>query len=198
MGEAEGALAAIAVADMENEVRDPNYLGAIAISVLVSARKTYERPVNDSASELLLAYGIKTVYPQFEVTDMLAEKALARYNQLEQTCSPATTSPELSAADIVKHAWEGNQFVRRYFDRNELGQTRAYGPIFVITGDSDPAISPTIRSQAFARMCKQDDWVQWERYPNLDAGSVIGSSVRDQIAWIESRFAGRQPPTNCP
>jgi acetyl esterase/lipase len=198
MGEAAGALAAIAVADMENEVRDPNYLGAIAISVLVSARKTYERPVNDSASELLLAYGIKTVYPQFEVTDMLADKALARYNQLEQTCSPATTSPDLSAADIVKHAWEGNQFVRRYFDRNELGQTRAYGPIFVITGESDPAISQTIRSQAFARMCKQGDWVQWERYPGLDAGSVIGSSVRDQIAWIESRFAGRQPPTNCP
>ena len=200
MGEAEGALAAIAVADMENEVRDPNYLGAIAISVLVSARKTYEQPVNGSAGELLpsLAYGIKTVYPQFQVTDMLTDKALARYNQLEQTCSPATTSPDLPAAEIVKHAWEGNPFVRRYFDRNELGQTQAYGPIFVASGDADSAIPPNIRAQAFARMCKQGDRVQWERYPNLDAGSVIGNSVRDQISWIESRFAGRPAPTNCP
>jgi len=200
MGEAEGALAAIAVADMENEVRDPNYLGAISISVLVSARETYEQPVNGSASELLpsLAYGIKTVYPQFQVTDVLTDKVVARYNQLEQTCSPATTSPDLSAAAIVKHAWEGNPFVRRYFDRNELGQTRAYGPIFVITGDADPAIPPNIRAQAFARMCKHGDRVQWERYPNLDSGSVIGNSVTDQIGWIESRFAGRPAPTNCP
>ncbi len=200
MGEAEGASAAIAVADMENEVRDPNYLGAISISVLVSARETYEHPANGSASELLpsLAYGIKTVYPQFQVTDVLTDKVVARYNQLEQTCSPATTSPDLPAAATVKHAWEGNPFVRRYFDRNELGQTRAYGPIFVITGDADPAIPPNIRAQAFARMCRHGDRVQWERYPNLDAGSVIGNSVTDQIGWIESRFAGRPAPTNCP
>jgi pimeloyl-ACP methyl ester carboxylesterase len=200
MGEAEGALAATALADKESEVRDQNYLGAIAISVLASVRETYERPVNGSASTLLtsLAYGIKTVYPQFQVTHMLTEKALARYNQLEQTCSPSTTTPDLSAAEIVKPAWETNSFVRRYFDRNELGQTRAYGPIFVITGDADPAIPPTIRAQAFARMCKQGDRVQWERYPNLDAGRVIGDSVRDQIGWIESRFAGRPSPTNCP
>jgi pimeloyl-ACP methyl ester carboxylesterase len=199
MGEAEGALAAIAVGDMENEVRDPNYLGVIAISVLVSAREIYEHPVNGYASELLpsLAYGIKTLYPQFQVTDMLTDKALARYNQVEQTCFPATTGPE-SAVEIVKHAWEANPFVRRYFDRNEVGQTRAYGPIFVISGDADPAIPPNIRAQAFARMCKQGDRVQWERYPNLDAGSVVGNSVRDQIAWIESRFAGRSAPTNCP
>ena len=200
MGEAEGALAATAVADKESEGRDQNYLGAIAISILASVRETYERPVNGSASTLLtsLAYGIKTVYPQFQVTHMLTEKALARYNQLEQTCSPSTTTPDLSAAEIVKPAWETNSFVRRYFDRNELGQTRAYGPIFVITGDADPAIPPTTRAEAFARMCEQGDRVQWERYPNLNAGRVIGDSVRDQIGWIESRFAGRPSPTNCP
>lgn len=200
MGEAEGALAAMAVADKEGEVRDPNYLGAIAISILASVRETYEHPVNGSASTLLpsLAYGIKTVYPQFQVSDMLTDKALALYNQLGQTCSPVRTTPDLSAAEIVRSAWETNPFVRRYFDGNELGRTRAYGPIFIITGDADPAIPPTIRAQAFARMCKQGDRVQWERYPNLDAGRVIGDSVRDQIGWIESRFAGRPSTTNCP
>jgi Secretory lipase len=200
MGEAEGALAATGVAEKENEVRDPNYLGGIAISVLASARESYEHSVNGSSSAMLpsLAYGVKTVYPQFQVTDILTEKALPLYNQLEQTCSQEKTTPELSLAEIVKPGWETNPFVRKYFDRNEIGQTRAYSPIFVITGDADPAIPPTTRAQAFARMCKQGDRVQWERYPGLDSGQVIGESVRDQIGWIESRFAGRASPTNCP
>jgi Secretory lipase len=200
MGEAEGALAATGVAEKENEVRDPNYLGGIAISVLASARESYEHSVNGSSSAMLpsLAYGVKTVYPQFQGTDILTEKALPLYNQLEQTCSPERTTPELSLAEIVKPGWETNPFVRKYFDRNEIGQTRAYSPIFVITGDADPAIPPTTRAQAFARMCKQGDRVQWERYPGLDSGQVIGESVRDQIGWIEARFAGRASPTNCP
>jgi hypothetical protein len=200
MGEAEGALAATGVAEKENEVRDPNYLGGIAISVLASVRESYEHSVNGSSSAMLpsLAYGVKTVYPQFQVTDILTVKALPLYNQLEQTCSQERTTPELSLAEIVKPGWETNPFVRKYFDRNEIGQTRAYSPIFVITGDADPAIPPTTRAQAFARMCKQGDRVQWERYPGLDSGRVIGESVRDQIGWIEARFAGRASPTNCP
>jgi pimeloyl-ACP methyl ester carboxylesterase len=200
MGEAEGALAATGVAEKENEVRDPNYLGGIAISVLASARESYEHSVNGSSSAMLpsLAYGVKTVYPQFQVTDILTAKALPLYNRLEQACSQERKILELSLAEIVKPGWETNPFVRKYFDRNEIGQTRAYSPIFVITGDADPAIPPTTRAQAFARMCKQGDRVQWERYPGLDSGQVIGESVRDQIGWIEARFAGRASPTNCP
>lgn len=200
MGEAEGALAAVAVADKENEVRDPNYLGAIAISVLASAKEIYEPSGSGSSGAMLpsLAYGVKTVYPQFQVTDMLTEKALPLYHQSEQTCSQAGAIPELSRAEIVKPGWETNPFVRKYFDRNELGQTRAYGPILVITGDADPANPPTTRARAFAGMCKQGDRVQWERYPDRDSGSVIGDSVRDQIGWIEARFAGRASTTNCP
>lgn len=197
MGEAEGALAALAVANNENASRDPNYLGAIAISPAVDAQVIYEHA---ASSQMLafLAYGVKTVYPQFQVADMLTAKALPLYNQLAETCSPNKTAPELSAAETVKPGWEHNQFVLKYFDRVGLGQTPAYGPILVISGDGDPAIPPNTRVQAFARMCKRGDLVHWERYPDLEAGRVIGDSVRDQIQWIEGRFAGRPAKTNCP
>ncbi len=197
IGEAEGALAALAVAEKENEIRDPNYLGAVAISVLANARGVY---TNSAPGTTLatLAYGIKTVFPEFKVADMLTEKGVALYNHLERTCPPARTIPELSAAEIVKPGWENNPFVRKYFDRSDLGRSRAYGPVFVITGDADPALSPTVRAQAFDRVCKAGDRAQWERYPGLDAGQVIGDSVRDQIGWIEARFAGRTATTNCP
>jgi hypothetical protein len=129
---------------------------------------------------------------------MLTEKGLALYQDVEQMCSLARTSPELSPAEVVKPSWENNAFVRQYFVRNSLGERRAYGPILVVSGDADQAIPVTMTAQAIARMCKQGDWVRWERYPDLEPGRVIGDSVRDQIAWIEARFAGRTTPTNCP
>jgi pimeloyl-ACP methyl ester carboxylesterase len=199
MGEAEGSLAAVAVAEMENEIRDPSYLGSIAISGVPSAEEIYEHFTLGSSSLMLtsLAYGIKTVYPQFQETDLLTEKGLALYHHIEQMCSQARTIPELPPAEVTKPSWEKNVFVRQYFVRNNLGQTRAYGPILVISGDADQATPPTM-AQAIARMCKQGDRIQWERYHDLDPERVIGDSVRDQIGWIEARFASRAPTTNCP
>jgi pimeloyl-ACP methyl ester carboxylesterase len=200
MGEAEGSLAAVAVAEKENELRDHSYLGSIAISGVPSAEEIYEYSTRGSSSLMLtsLAYGIKTVYPQFQETDLLTEKGLALYHHVEQMCSQARTIPELSPAEIAKPSWEKNVFVRQYFVRNNLGHTRAYGPILVISGDADQATPPTMTSQAIARMCKQGDRVQWERFHEFDPERVIGDSVRDQIAWIEARFAGRVLAGNCP
>jgi hypothetical protein len=198
MGEAEGGLAAVAVAEKENEIGDSNYLGSIAISDLASAKEIHEHYGSSTVMLTSLAYGVKTVYPQFQVSDMLTEKALALYQQVGQTCSQAKTIPQLSPAEMVKPEWESNAFVRRYFDRNELGQTRASGPILVISGGADPANPATLTAKAITSMCKQGDRVQWERYPQPAPGSVIGDSVRDQIGWIEARFAGRPSPSNCP
>jgi hypothetical protein len=46
-------------------------------------------------------------------------------------------------------------------------------------------------------MCRLGDQVQWLHYPDVDPGRVIGDSVRDQIAWIEARFAGRKARGTC-
>ena len=200
MGEAEGGLAAVAVAEKENGIRDPDYLGSIAVSGLASAREIYghSTPASSSLTLTSLAYGIKTVYPRFQVADMLTEKALAFYHRIEQMCSETGTSADLSPAETVKPGWDDNQFVRQYFIRNSLAQMPAYNPIMVISSDADQAISATMTAQEIARMCKQGDRIQWQRYPNLDPGRAIGDSVRDQIAWIESRFAGRPSTTTCP
>lgn len=200
MGEAEGRLTVVAVAEKESEIRDPDYLGAIAISDLASAQEIYEHSTAGSSSLMLssLAYGIKTVYPQFQATDMLTEKALALYHDLDQTCSEARATPNSSPSQMVKPGWESNTFVRQYFERNDPGRTRAYGPILVVSSATTAASLATMTGQTISRMCKQGDRVQWERYSDLDPGTVIGDSVRDQIGWIEGRFAGRPSPTNCP
>jgi pimeloyl-ACP methyl ester carboxylesterase len=200
MGEAEGSLAAVAVAEKENEIREPGYLGSIAISGLVDTKELYGHSAPSSSSLTLtsLAYGIKTVYPQFKVADMLTEKALALYHRMGQICWETGTSAELSPAETVKPGWYDNQFVRQYFIRNSLAQIQAYSPIMVISSDADQAIPAAMTAQEIALLCKKGDRIQWERYLNLDPGRAIGDSVTDQIAWIESRFAGRPSTTTCP
>ncbi len=200
MGKAEGGLTVVAVADQENEIRDSGYLGAIAISDLASLREIYADSPRGSSSLMLtsLAYGLKTVYPQFQETDMLTPKGLALYHEIEQDCSEARTAPELPPDQVVKPGWESNAFVYQYFDRNDPGQMRAYGPILVISSVAPASKLATVTAQMIHRMCKQGDRIQWEQYPDPDPGDVIGDSVRDQIGWIEGRFGGRPAPANCP
>ena len=200
IGEGEGSLAAVAVAEKQNEIRDPGYLGSIAISGLADAKEIFALSTQGPASSVFtfLAYGIKTVYPEFQVTDMLTEKALALYQQIGQNCGETAIATQLPPAETLKPGWESNEYVKQYFARNTLGQTQARGSILVISADADRTVPVTVAAPVIARMCKQGDRVQWERYPDIDPGRVIGDSARDQITWIEARFAGRPASANCP
>jgi len=194
IGIGEGGLAAVGVSELESEIRDQNYLGAIVISGVDDLQDRYGHP--EPASLLFLAYGVKTVYPDFEVRDVLTGKALAFYARREQSCgeTPDTT---LSASEIAKPGWENNRFVKHYFNRNRAGERQASGPLLVIASASNPAMPISNVSRVIARMCAQGDRVQFENYADADPGSVIGESVRDQINWIQGRFAARPAPSNC-
>ncbi|HYL13775.1 MAG TPA: lipase family protein [Terriglobales bacterium] len=196
MGTGEGGMAAVSVAELEHEFRDPSYLGSIAISRLADLQDLYGA-VNRLSynSPLFLAYGIKTVYPQFEIKDMLTEKALLPYQQIGQVCSEPGAAQKASAAAMLKPTWQNSQFVQKYFSRNRLGLRPADAALLVINSEGDPAITET--TKIVTRLCQQKDRVQFEKYRESDPGSVIGDSVRDQIAWIQARFANRQAPTNC-
>ncbi|HYA23710.1 MAG TPA: hypothetical protein VEF05_06090 [Terriglobales bacterium] len=194
IGTGEGGLAAVGVSERESEIRDQNYLGAILISGVDDLQDRYAHP--EPASLLFLAYGTRTVYPDFEVRDVLTEKALPLYARIEQACGEATEI-KLSASEMLKPGWENNRFVKEYFNRNRPGQRQAFGPLLVIAGGSSPGMPASEVSRVMARICGQGDRVQFENYAEADPGSVIGESVRDQISWIQGRFAGRPAPTNC-
>jgi len=191
MGVAEGGLTAMAVAQKQSELRDSAYLGAVAISDLADERKMLSA---SSALQLTsLAYGTKTVFPQFQPAEVLTEKGLALYRAIEQTCSDTGSVKDIAAAEGLKPGWDGNALFRRYLDRSTPVANQAYGPLLVITSQPNAKAPETI-----SRMCKLGDHVQWEQYPENDPGRAIGDSVREQIAWTESRFAGRAAPTTCP
>lgn len=199
IGIGQGGSAVVGVAELEHEIRDPNYLGSIAISGLDDLQDRYEHLGAGTfpGTLLFLAYGIKTVYPEFDVKDMLTNKALALYPGVEQTCGGPGVESNLSSTEILKPNWKNNTFVKQYFSRNTLGLVPTQGPMLVISSELDRAIPIQRTAQVITRMCKQGDRVQFERYPQSETGRVFGDSVRDQISWIQARFAGRPAASNC-
>jgi hypothetical protein len=200
VGVGEGGSAVVGVSELEREIRDPNYLGSMAISGLDDFEDRYEHSGAHNFPEMPLfqAYGIKSVYPAFDVKDILTDRALALYSRVEQACGDPRGGSKLSLAEMLKPNWENNRFVNLYSIRNILGQKPAQGPVMVISSELDRTVPITRTAQVIARLCKQGDRVQFERYPQSDTGHVFGDSVRDQISWLQARFAGRPAASNCP
>jgi fermentation-respiration switch protein FrsA (DUF1100 family) len=199
MGESLGGLAAVGVAELEGEIRDANYLGSIAVSGVADVKDVYEHLAKGpSGSQLaLLAYAIKTVYPQFGVGDMLTEKVFPAYQRIEKTCRVTNAGLEVSGGEMLKPNWENNSFVKEFFSRNALGHKPAQGPLLVINGEADSAVPIGMTVEAISRLCKAGDRVQFYKYEGVGPAGLLGDSVRDQISWIQARFAGQPVASNC-
>jgi pimeloyl-ACP methyl ester carboxylesterase len=195
VGSFQGGLAAVAIA--ESEVRDPNYLGSIVTSGLADSESAYERIALTSSSRMLLvlASTVNALHPEFQVRDILKNKALPAYERVTQTCG-GEGEPEFTS-EMLNPGWESNRFVKEFFKSNTPGQKAAHGAILVISGEADPVVPADMTAQTVARMCRQGDKVLFLKYPNVDASGAMGSSTSDQISWIKARFAGNAAPSNC-
>jgi Secretory lipase len=194
IGQFQGSLAAVAVA--ESDIHDSDYLGSIATSGLADAKSTYQQfAQNSSARDLLaLAFTLRTLYPKFQVSDMLKDAALPALQAMSHTCGgvgPVFTN------DMLKQRWEDNSFVKEFFKKNTPGLKLAHSPLLVISGEKDTAIPAEFTIKTVARMCTQGDRITLLKYPELDASGVLGGSVANQISWIKARFAGYPAPSNC-
>ncbi|HLZ41571.1 MAG TPA: lipase family protein [Candidatus Sulfotelmatobacter sp.] len=199
IGMGQGSPAVIAVAELEHDLRDPNYLGSVAVSGLEDLQERYQHAAASTFYDLplFLAFGIKTDFPQLELKDLLTEQGMALYPRVEQSCAEPVIAAKLSPAEILKPNWADNKFVKLYLSRSALGEHAAQRPVMVISSELDSMIPIRATEQVISRLCKQGDEVEFERLPQSDPGSVFGDSVRDQIAWIQSRFAGRKAESNC-
>ncbi|HEV2397626.1 MAG TPA: lipase family protein [Candidatus Sulfotelmatobacter sp.] len=196
MGTVEGGMAVLTVAELEHGMRDPNFLGAVAISRTTDISDQYP-PLNTTSHRmpLFLSYGIATIYPEFRPADILTSKGLDMFGHVAETCASEGTQPEFSAPEMVKTNWQENSFVQRYFERNRLGLKPADRPLLILGSEEDSTISQT--ASAVSRLCKQGDHVQFEKFPGQDSGSLMGDSVRDQISWMERVFSGKAAPDDC-
>jgi pimeloyl-ACP methyl ester carboxylesterase len=198
-GFAQGSLVAIAVAEAESEIADPDYLGAIGISGIGQPQEVFEHLAHSPSYFMLvfLAKGIKTVFPKFRIEDVLTDKAIRLYDYVSHSCDVAS-GPVPAASEMLKSGWQDNPYVKEFFARNTLGQKPAYGPLLLISGDSDADVPATLTANSVARLRRQSDRVLLVKYKGLGASAILGDSVSEQISWIRARFAGLPAPANPP
>jgi hypothetical protein len=194
LGTFQGALAAVAVA--ESDVRDPNYLGSVAVSGLSDAAEAYEHFARGSPDRMLaLASTVQTLYPGFSMRNILTSEGMLAYERFKQSCE-VEAAPDLKNT-ILKSGWENDPFVKEFFSGNTPGQRASRGPILVISGGADAIIPAELSATTIGRMCKAGDRVDFLRYPDVDASGVMAASAADQISWIKARFASDNAPSHC-
>ena len=137
------------------------------------------------------------LYPQFQANQMLTEKGLALYPQLEKACVVMSRDSDTIAAPVLKPGWQDNSLSGTVScpecDRPEA----CYRPLLIISSDADPAVRTGMTARAVAHLCRQRDVVQLHDYESSEFASVLGDSVREQLTWIQARFAGRPASGNC-
>lgn len=198
-GYSQGGLVSVGVSEAQGEIDDQNYGGALAISGIANPSDLYlhvaERPSH--ALLLHLAAGIKAVFPNFRVDEMLSEKALPFYSQIQHSCD-TSLGQSLASDEMMKPGWQNNRYVKDFFARNASGSSTARGPLLLISGGDDPDVPLSLTSAAVVRLCAHKDRVLSIQYSGLNASSVIGNSAAEQISWLRARFAGTPAPGNCP
>jgi len=199
MGSYLGANVAIAVAEMESSSRDSGYLGSVAISAIPDMQAYYTQAAEAQSAAMLafLAYGIKTVYPDFKVEEMLTEKALPAYRKVDESCDSPSSGSEFPPSALLERSWASNKFVQEFFSRNALGRKPTYGPLLFISDDQDAKVPQSLTAQLVVRMCKQGDRIELNKVSDQQSDLVVGDSVREQMSWIEGRFAGRPSLSDC-
>jgi pimeloyl-ACP methyl ester carboxylesterase len=200
VGYGQGAAVAVGVAESAGEAADTNYLGSIAVSGLAEPEEFFAHVVDagtDYAAFRSLAMGIKAVYPEFRVEDMLTEKGMKWSQSLRDTCE-ANAGTELDGKALLNPGWRSNRYVKAFFARNTLGETPAHGPLMVVSGEADGSLPVSLMTKVVARLCAKKDRVLLVKYPGLSGSAALSNSVSEQASWLRARFGGLPAPGNCP
>ena len=138
--------------------------------------------------------GWAAAYPELDAADLLTPQALRDSRSIEKSCDVAWTFEGRPTEDVFI---ADPTDVASWDDRIEASRVnRAPFPaFFVVAPTSDPHVDD-IRAVA-RRLCHVSDAVRFESYPGSDHDDVLQVALRDYLAWIADRFAGKPATGNC-
>lgn len=205
VGHSQGGLSSLGVAQLEGAIKDPDFLGTVALAGASDLEDGIDSVLRVKLPVLnglvgFWVYGVKTVYPELDLRDILTSKALEVYNAaVEDGCSAASGAfAELSTDEIFLPNWENNKYIQQFFQRDRPGKQTVYGPLLLVGGGDDILFTEAASRKIFQRFCSAGARVQRKLYPGLGHDPVVYGSLRDQLDWIAARFAGEPAPSNCP
>src|ERR1700738_4057215 len=204
-GPSQGGLSSLGVAELEGAVKDPNFLGTVALAGASDLQDGIDAVLRVKLPVLnglvgFWAFGAKTVYPELELESVLTKKALAIYDaSAEDRCSAASGAlAALRTEEMLLPGWSGNKYIKQFLARNQPGMQSTPGPLLLVGGGDDVLFTESAGRKVFERLCRSGARVQRNVYSGLGHDPVVYGSLRDQLNWIAARFGGEPAPSNCP
>ena len=204
VGHSQGGLASLGVAELEGEIKDPNFLGTVALAGASDLQDSIHavlkaRPPVLNGLIAFWVYGVKTVYPELDLKDVLTQQALTIYDAyIEDGCSAASGAfTALPTDEILQPGWNDNRYVQQFLARDRPGAQSTFGPLLLVGGGDDPLFTESASRKIFQRLCAAGGQIQRKIYPGLTHDPVVYGSFRDQMEWIAARFAGGPAPSDC-
>jgi alpha-beta hydrolase superfamily lysophospholipase len=202
-GHSQGGLAAWGVAEQEAALKDPTYLGAVAVapaSGLKSLAAMTEAPKGVAFYLDYLVFGIHARWPSFAPSDMLTGEALARYGDVtSKGCWNYAYASFLhdETPTRLKPGWSRAPTAAAFLQEAEIGRAPFQGPLLVIAGEADQSVPIAAVREETALACRLGHKLEFKSYPGLDHDPVMINSTPDQLTWIKARFAGQPPGSTC-
>lgn len=185
---------------MEATIKDPNFLGTVALAGASDLEEGLDSVLRAKLPVLngLVAfsvYGVRTLYPELDLKDILTSKALAIYNaSVEDGAASgafaALTLDETSrgrTTNTSSNSSRGTNLETKWYTAPAAGRWRRQHFVYRLR-------QPQNLSAALQRRAR----VQRNVYSGLGRDPVVYGSLRDQLDWIAARFAGEPAPSNCP
>lgn len=204
IGHSQGGLAAWGVAEMEADLKDPNYLGAISVAGTAEISELLGMmggKVSEATFYLTyMAYGVKARTPSFNVATMLDGAALKHYaSATTKGCWNYAYAAFLNEKGdrSLKPGWEALPAVRTWARENATGTKPIGGAFFVIGGEADMTVPYASLKATTINACQRGIALTYRSYPGLDHDPTMAESLPDQLAWVRERMAGTLPKTSC-
>jgi hypothetical protein len=148
---------------------------------------------------VLGAAGYRAAYPDLASEPLLASEAAPRADLAVTGCAPevieefADDDPRIVFGRDPRTvpAWA------RRLRENTAGRRRSAPPVFLWQGAADDLTPAADADRYVARACARGTTVQYGVYANADHATVIDAAHDDVLAFLASRFAGKQPVDDC-
>ncbi len=108
----------------------------------------------------------------------------------------ATFAEKIPAGRVLKPDWANNRHFQKFRELSVLGERPTHGPILLLQGEADQSIPPRPTDALYERMKRQKSQVEYRKYPGLDHVPLVFGSFRDQVRWVQDRFAARPVSNN--
>ncbi|MET3820616.1 pimeloyl-ACP methyl ester carboxylesterase [Burkholderia sp. PvR073] len=204
VGHSQGGLSSLGVAELEARIKDPDFLGAVALagasdlSDAIDSILSVKLPVLNGLVAFWI-YGVETVYPKFKPKDVLTPTAYSTYlASVDDGCSAASGAFAAMPTDrMLVPGWRRNRYIKQFMERNRPGSLPTFGPLLLVGGGNDVLFTQAAGRKIVDRICAAGGQLQWKVYPALGHDEVVYGSLKDQIGWIADRFDGKAAPNDC-